>query len=748
MYAFTDSGERARIAGWQSTPYYIKDNPQYFDRALNPGRYAAVPLALAEDLYMRLSDMRMYGFNHQGSAKFNNALDEALKAQLAGDQKAFDDAMKTMEFTRKTNERAQEYAALKKAKEDLYLVLNAHPDYKDVKYDSKTGGIKATHKDHTFDPDKGQYERNARDAGYASGHVVILTSEKFGQTGQKFTEGKWDGLEFEIMGCETATPNNLVAGLKHSSSKKTTKIAVLEFPNGGFDADEMDRAIKRYAGIVKQKPENFIEFERVICTQNGKVVYDRPYKTVREAPVSRSTPRTANIEDITRMTKKLAAEINLDTSNLSVLKSRAAKKPIDPAQERHKYDAQIEELRKNAERYHLNMDKIMEAYVAMDLKKIEAAIREQQKIFEAGYAKKGKIYEAADKRHASRTPEKEKTLKDFMAQHKEKTLKSYRQADDAIAEAKGIKEADVSVLRNLRTGKSGTINTKAGKTVTASLEKMHKESMKLQQIAKEFKALKDEATALIDAYKDSLTIDNAAFLKVDSIKGMKEFINRIKEDAKNISKLNTVLDNCEKYKIVKLDVNRLPKALSSEEIVDRLAGGDLTSGSCSSLAFAYAGNRAGLDVLDFRGGGSCSFFSRTTNIIDVTKAVGGVVARHTNDFKKAKDLLDTVVDGKEYYFTCGAHAAIVRMAKGGGYEYLEMQSRYKERNGWHPLDDGVLKSRFGAKKKHSSYGYVMETRDVIIEVSLLAKDSKFKDMLSYINTRSAEQKKGAAGNIK
>lgn len=525
---------RARIAGWQSTPYYIKDNPQYFDRALNPGRYAAVPLALAEDLYMRLSDMRMYGFNHQGSAKFNNALDEALKAQLAGDQKAFDDAMKTMEFTRKTNERAQEYAALKKAKEDLYLVLNAHPDYKDVKYDSKTGGIKATHKDHTFDPDKGQYERNARDAGYASGHVVILTSEKFGQTGQKFTEGKWDGLEFEIMGCETATPNNLVVGLKHSSSKKTTKIAVLEFPNGGFDADEMDRAIKRYAGIVKQKPENFIEFERVICTQNGKVVYDRPYKTVREAPVSRSTPRTANIEDITRMTKKLAAEINLDTSNLSVLKSRAAKKPIDPAQERHKYDAQIEELRKNAERYHLNMGKIMEAYVAMDLKKIEAAIREQQKIFEAGYAKKGKIYKAADKRHASRTPEKEKTLKDFMAQHKEKTLRAYEEFDDIIKEASGITEADVSVLRNLKTGKAGTTPTKAGEKVNASLERMREEAQKLKRISEEYNSAMSEAKALVDEFKGVKGVDADSVLKSRSIKKAKEEISKLEQRKRDI----------------------------------------------------------------------------------------------------------------------------------------------------------------------------------------------------------------------
>lgn len=39
------------------------------------------------------------------------------------------------------------------------------------------------------------------------------------------------------------------------------------------------------------------------------------------------------------MTKKLAAEINLDASKLRLLKTIVIKKPIDTAQECHKYDA-------------------------------------------------------------------------------------------------------------------------------------------------------------------------------------------------------------------------------------------------------------------------------------------------------------------------------------------------------------------------------------------------------------------------
>lgn len=38
-------------------------------------------------------------------------------------------------------------------------------------------------------------------------------------------------------------------------------------------------------------------------------------------------------------------------------------------------------------------------------------------------------------------------------------------------------------------------------------------------------------------------------------------------------------------------VQALPKQLTSDEIIERLAGGDMTQGSCSSLAFAYIGNK-------------------------------------------------------------------------------------------------------------------------------------------------------------
>ncbi len=194
-----------------------------------------------------------------------------------------------------------------------------------------------------------------------------------------------------------------------------------------------------------------------------------------------------------------------------------------------------------------------------------------------------------------------------------------------------------------------------------------------------------------------------------------------------------------------LEAKDLKKSLSEAEIIERIGGGDLTAGSCSSLAFAYAGNVCGFDVLDFRDGASRRMFSRTSTIMDIAEQAGGVVVKHTNDFTKAKQLLQTVETGKQYYFTCGKHAAIVRKNE-NGFEYLELQSRYD--NGFKPLSDAVLKRRFGAQKSHTSYGSSYETSECIIDIELLRGSSDFKKLLGYINTLEQAQRKGKGGSIK
>lgn len=211
------------------------------------------------------------------------------------------------------------------------------------------------------------------------------------------------------------------------------------------------------------------------------------------------------------------------------------------------------------------------------------------------------------------------------------------------------------------------------------------------------------------------------------------------------TQLEEVMQLAEKASVEYLAVSELSKTLTEDEIISRVSGGDLTTGSCSSLAFAYAGNRCGFDVLDFRGGISQGFFSRTGNIMSIAEKVGGTVAKHTNDYKKAKDLLKLTQRGKEYYFTCGSHAAIVRRTE-TGFEYLELQSPYV--NGFKPLDENVLKRRFAAKKSHTVYGTKCETWDCIIDIDLLRKDSGFRRMLGYINTAKDKQRKGKSGTTR
>lgn len=326
-----------RIAGWKNTPYYIKDNPHYVANAIDPSKYPANKLALSEDVRQQLTEYRTYAYTHQGSEKFGKAIDAALMAQMTGDQKAFDDAMDLMAFTKKTNERIQAYTAKKKAE-------------------------------------------------------------------------------------------------------------------------------------------------------------------------------------------------------------KAKAKLQDPAELRHKYDAQIDVLRQNAAKYKLDMTGIDEAYTSLNMAKIEAAIKEQQDILDFKVAKMEKIYAAAEKRHAARTPEKEKALKDFAAQHKEKTEKAYKEFDDIIKEASGITEADVSTLRNLKTGKAGTTPTKAGEKVNATLERMQEEAQKLKKITEEYNSAMNEAKALVSELKGIKDVDTDSVLKATSIKKAKEGVKALHDVKDKIAKLTNLDD--------------------------------------------------------------------------------------------------------------------------------------------------------------------------------------------------------------
>lgn len=189
------------------------------------------------------------------------------------------------------------------------------------------------------------------------------------------------------------------------------------------------------------------------------------------------------------------------------------------------------------------------------------------------------------------------------------------------------------------------------------------------------------------------------------------------------------------------------KRPSHEEVVSMLGGGDRTSGSCSSLAFAYFGNMGGRVVRDFRGGSSCNFFATYRSIKEVggIDGAGFVIESHRNAFKAAEQIITHVQEGKRYYFTAGAHAAVVEKRDGEMY-YLELQTNTE--NGWHKLDNNALKRRFGCKKSRTIAGMKVDQDAVLIDGETLSNSAEFEELMGFINTPEEKQKKGAGGGAK
>lgn len=206
-------------------------------------------------------------------------------------------------------------------------------------------------------------------------------------------------------------------------------------------------------------------------------------------------------------------------------------------------------------------------------------------------------------------------------------------------------------------------------------------------------------------------------------------------------------ETLEHAKVEAREIKAFQKQPSQKAIIKRLGGDDKTEGSCSSLAFAYAANKAGFDVLDFRGGESLDIFAKIPYIKEIAKLNGvkSEIIKHTNDFAAVKQLLEKAEAGKQYYLTTGGHSAIIRKLE-KGVEFLELQELKKL--GFHPLTNEVLKRRFSCKKSYSSYGMKLEVTSLIIDIETLGNSKEFIELMRFINTSEYAQLKGAGGFAK
>lgn len=237
---------------------------------------------------------------------------------------------------------------------------------------------------------------------------------------------------------------------------------------------------------------------------------------------------------------------------------------------------------------------------------------------------------------------------------------------------------------------------------------------------------------------------------VGEYNAQKQTPKKVAPKATQPEKINTKIDTDLLLKvraanIKPLETEKYEQQPTMVEIVKMLGGADRTLGSCSSLAFAYAGNRNGIKVRDFRNGKSREFFALNDNIHKIVKNVGGSVKSNASDYVSANALLETVEEGKEYYFSAGKHAAIVRR-KNGILEYLELQT--SNGNGWHDLTQEELKDRFGCKRSHTWYGTKYNIPSSLADVKNFKDNDEFNELLKYINTEEGKQAKGYGGGKK
>ena len=231
--------------------------------------------------------------------------------------------------------------------------------------------------------------------------------------------------------------------------------------------------------------------------------------------------------------------------------------------------------------------------------------------------------------------------------------------------------------------------------------------------------------------KDGLTIATA------------EDIAKVMEPIPKVESI--ISQDCKDHGVERKEITRLDHELTVDEIVDRIAGGDKTQGSCASVALAYVGNRAGYDVIDFRGEPSRYIISSNYKNLVKLPNLKVLVEKDGNDIKAVNRLFARMEPNKEYILWTGKHASVVREVN-GVKEYLELQSGSK--NGYKPFTPMTLRYRFGCQKSHTTYGMQYKTSNYLIDADSLAASDQLPEILTYINTDPDKQKKGRSGNVK
>jgi hypothetical protein len=139
-----------------------------------------------------------------------------------------------------------------------YERLKADPSYTNVRFDSKTGGLMATHKDHNFDPTvgrfgipRGDYERIAMKVLYEYGMSVIFQSEQMPDS-VKTPEGLLEGKRFDIKGIESKG-KKIVRKISEASKQGAEVVVLYYHKSNNFSLQEIKNAYSAYTRNSKSK---------------------------------------------------------------------------------------------------------------------------------------------------------------------------------------------------------------------------------------------------------------------------------------------------------------------------------------------------------------------------------------------------------------------------------------------------------------------------------------------------------------
>lgn len=541
--AFNDyiAANEERMKGWKSTPYYIKDNPQYVDKALHPEKYAVNPLVLDAETLKKLTDFEMYGFNHQGSKKFNAALDAAKIAIQKGQQKAFDDAMKEMEAIMKKNEASKASKAKNKEKEgvsaekmladDLATFTDAQK--KNIEELEKAlkqkRGLKMTHEQANTGKENPNFEFKGsifeRDE---NGRIIY--EKKGNKWKAKYTKEYEDNKQYHV-NCQTCT-------VIHELRRRGFNVEAV-----GNKRGSVWRVYKKNG--VGSSQEGYRTGKWL--DQDGKPVgytYAHEYAAGKKMTITNKDQVSAFFEDFSGG-KDGRFEICVDWKGGSAHVFCAERKDgkwvfFDPQSGKENvFDGYAAKAKLHKFGIIRTDDKLINPKLA------ETFIPKGELPIVAETAPKKtraeEIAEIAKKRHDARTDEQKKKLQEFWEKRKEESKMLREDISQTVKDARGIEDAAESVkhMEELSSGK-------------ASMEKLRKAAQDIKKVTEEYNNAINDAKSIVGELKGIKDVDTDAVLKEKSINGVKEGTKKlesIKNEIEGLSQLDDPIAVARKYSL-------------------------------------------------------------------------------------------------------------------------------------------------------------------------------------------------------